>query len=149
MSDALDFLHGLDEEVDGQLPPDWDPPEAERIYYRHAVTNDRGWHVRRGGRDMVMLDRPNEEILRPLSGHEWNVDKDFRPLTRMHIAQVAFDADRRLCYHLGIHDIARKEWNDLSEPERIFWMREGPKNPIIRGMLYEGIMANLEKIASH
>ena len=140
-----DFMDGLDEAVDGQLPPEWDPPEDERVWYRHSQTGDRGYHVRRQGRDMVRLDRPNEEITRPMSGSLWSVDKDHRPLTRMHTARIAFGCDSLLRQALGSMR-GEKDWNNLSEKQRIFWMNEGPEIPLINAQLYAAVMLVLAQI---
>lgn len=144
MSDLMAML-----EEGEDLPAEYDPPKDKRVYYRNTTTGDRGYVVRRGGHDVIRLDRPNEEIIRPLHPTTWKLDKEHRPLTQMQIAQVAFDADKRLCFFLGEHEEARKEWLDLKDKERIKWMRQGPpSNPRIRHVQWKAIMHTLQPIAS-
>ncbi len=116
---------------------DYEPQPNQRDWYSHTRTGDRGYLVRRDGTDYVKLDRPNEEILKRLNG-EWHKDEEHRPMTVAQIAQVAFEADKKLCFFLGQHERARKEWPSLSDKERIAWMREGPKGGP-RQALYEAI----------
>lgn len=144
-----DLFDGLDEQLKGEKPPEWDPEPRERVYYRNTMTGDRGYLVRRGGRDVIRLDRPNEEIIHTLSPAQWRVDKEHRPLTDMQLAQVAYAADERLCFFLGEHDPSRKDWIDLSDKERIRWMRKGaPPDPRVRQVLWHKIMETLRPIAS-
>lgn len=96
---------------------------------------------------MLRLDRPNEEILRPLKGNaEWILDRDHRPLTKYQVAQICFEADRKLCFALGLHDNARKEWIGLTDNQRIAWMETGPQTPPIRGNVYKAIRKELAPI---
>ena len=135
------FLEGLDEDTS----KDWDPEPGERVWYRHGHTGERGYLVGRNGRDMIRQDRPNEEIVSPMTGSMWSVDKDWRPLTRMHTARVAFGCDSLLRAVLGNHR-DEKDWNNLSERERIFWMEEGPEIPAINAQLYAAVMKVLGQI---
>lgn len=119
----------------------YEPQPNQRDWYSHTRTGDRGYLVRRDGVDYVKLDRPNEEILKRHNG-EWHKDEEHRPMTTAQIAQVAYEADRKLCFFLGKHERARKEWVSLSDKERIAWMREGPKEPGPREELYVAIFAS-------
>ena len=72
---------------------DWDPTPDQRTYYRSAEDGQRAYLVKRNGKDMVRLDRPMEEILRPLDG-SWRPDTQTYPFTAHQVAEVAFAADR-------------------------------------------------------
>ncbi len=118
---------------------DWDPELGAREWFTHRYTGDRGFRVRRAGKDVIRLDRPADPFaIRPLT-EEWLKDEGWRPLTVGQRAQVAFDADRSLCRSLGLHAEAKKTWNDLSDSERIRWTERGPTDPTRAG-LYAVIM---------
>lgn len=104
-------------------PDDWNPEPGEREYYRSKMTGDRGWLVRREGKDLIRLDRPMEELLRPL--HGWQRDEEALLLPASQAAQVAFEADRALCRIYGLHAEARKTWADLKDKERIAFINDG------------------------
>lgn len=120
---------------------DWDPPPAERTYYSHRETGDYGWLVRRGGKDMVRMDRPGVEDIRPFKeGRDWTAKIDVRPLSPAQVALIAFQADRQLCLALGMHENIKEEWLSLSQEKRRIWIEKGPtKNPL-RKSLYQAIM---------
>jgi hypothetical protein len=122
---------------------DWDPTPDQRTYYRSAEDGQRAYLVKRGGKDMVRLDRPMEEILRPLDG-SWRPDTQTYPFTAHQVAEVAFAADRALCRTMGKHLDAGKEWLSLKEQARIKWMEEGPSTGDIRDDLYDAIMGTLK-----
>lgn len=125
----------------------WDPAEHERTYYSHMTTGDVGWMVRREGKDCIRLDRPNHEIIRPYRQDEWQPELQHRPLTKYQLLQVAFEADRKLCFFLGKHDIARREWLSLKEEDRIKWGQFGPGSGSGRRELFNAVMAALERYA--
>lgn len=85
--------------------------------------------VRRNGKDCIKLDRASEELIRPMS-LEWTPDLEHRPLTRMQVAQVCFEADKRLSVFLGLPDNANKQWLGLRDETRISWIDAGPSDPI-------------------
>jgi hypothetical protein len=124
---------------------DWDPRPAERTYYRSNKTGDRGYLVRRDGRDMVRLDQPMHEALRRLDPNEWQPDHELRRLSRPQMAMVAWVADQELARALGFPADAKREWRDIPEHKRIKWMETGPKNPV-RKFLFEAIMETLEEV---
>lgn len=124
----------------------WDPGPAEKEWYLHSVSGDRGWKVRRSGRWFVHLDRPQQVIERPFND-DWRPDVERRPLTRFAITQVAFDADKRLCASLGMHDKSKADWLSLSQEQRVMWMERGPKMPEVRAELYAAIMGVLKPLA--
>lgn len=123
----------------------WDPGPHERTFYRHHATGDRGWLVRREGKDMIRMDRVHEE-LRPYRESDWKRDTEARPFTVWQTAQVAFAADRQLCVFLGKHEIARKGWLDLSDAKRREWVEKGPGGDDIRTRLYDIILSVLRPL---
>ena len=123
---------------------DWDPAPQEREWYRNVGTGDLGWVVRRGGAQKIRLDRASEEIIRALNG-EWMPENEHRPMTIAQLAQVAFEADRRLCWFVGLAENAKKEWADLNDDQRIMWMQTGPTKHPIRRELYEAVTGALRK----
>lgn len=122
-------------------PVDWDPMPHERVWYSWKPTGDRGWLVVRDGVDCVRLDRPNHELIKPLS--ECRKENEHRPLTAYDVAQVAHAADRVLCRVLQLYAEPRKEWIELKEEERIRWCNEGPKHPK-RALMYACIRETLK-----
>lgn len=123
---------------------DWDPKEGEETWYRSVQTGDKGYLVKRAGKDWIHLDRPNDpSAQQPYDPMKWVVDKETRPLTAMSCTQVAQAADQVLCRALGLYDKAGKDWLSMPEKTRIAWMRQGPKKPEIRRKLYLAIRATL------
>lgn len=125
---------------------DWDPAPDERVYYRSSEDNQRAYLVRRDGKDMLRLDRPMEEILRPMN-QSWKSDNQVHAVNAQQLAQVAFAADRQLCRVLGRHNEATLEWLSLKEPARIKWMKKGPCTGDIREDLFDAIMGTLGSLA--
>lgn len=123
------------------------PKDAERIWFRHRYDGQLGFLVQREGRDMIKLDRANEDICRPFNAIEWVPEHERRPMTEAQMAQIAFAADRQLCVFLGMHDKTKEQWLDLREEKRIAWMRQGPAHPEIRANVYRGIMDALRSYA--
>lgn len=128
-------------------PDNWDPPDHERTYYRHTMTGDLGWLVRRDGKDYIKYDRPSHIMERPFRDQDWIAEREHRPLTRLQLAQVAFEADKRLCFFLGLHDQSRREWLSLKDEQRIAWSSAGPPNKGGRQELYQAVMAALARYA--
>src|SRR5262245_19057305 len=98
--------------MDETLPLDFDPPAHEREYFRQASSGDRGYLVRRDGKDCIRLDRPEQELIFPLSG-QWKRDEYGSLYLHDQIAQVAFNADRGMCALLGLHAESRLQWREL------------------------------------
>lgn len=121
---------------------------ADRDWYRHWKTGDRGYRETRDGVDVIVLDRPNEDITRPFRETEWRSDREARPLNRMAIAQVAQAADATLCRVMG-NPLKRPNWIDLSDKQRIAWMKEGPTKSFPRRTLYEFVMWAVEWLAEN
>jgi hypothetical protein len=119
---------------------DWDPRKEQREYVRNAQTGDLGWIVRRSGKPMVKLDRPNQEILRRYIPSEWVPEETQRPLAQIHAARVAFAADCELCRALGLPLHAKRKWAELSEGERAMFTKNGPEKPQARQVLFKSVM---------
>jgi hypothetical protein len=104
-----------------------EPPLSGRVWMRHKQTSDRGYLVEREGRKAIRYDRGPA-----IDQHVFNVG-DWEPLSEAlpalsvaHVAQVCFEADKKLCWALGHHDLARREWIDLNEKTRVKWIKDGP-----------------------
>jgi len=123
------------------LPDDWDPAEDARVYYRDTQTGDLGWLVKRGGKTMVKLDRPMQDLVRPFRKTVWQADAQHRPLTKHQVTRVAFEADKMLCLALGMHSKAKAEWESLTDQQRIEWVEQGPSDRVERVRLYRGVMS--------
>lgn len=130
---------------DGQAPDHWDPEPKERTWYRSTQTGDRGYLVRRDGKDRVRLDRPNEDIHRPLNGDDWALDEDYRPYTRFQVSHLAWQTDRLLLRMMGLPNDSRLDWSTLSEEKRMKFMKSGPEDDGLRSELWSAIMGVLEK----
>lgn len=120
--------------------PDWDPWPPEREWYRHESSGERGYRVRRGGKNMIKLDRPMEELLQPM-GDWWKRDEYGTLFLPEQIARVAFAADRGFCALIGLHRESRLTWQDIPEKARTEFLKKGP--PVSehpgRRKLYEAI----------
>ena len=125
---------------------DWEPELGMREWYTHRGSGDRGYLVRREGKDMIRLDRPSDpHAVRPMSS-DWLRDEGWRPITVHQRAQVAFEADRALCRALGVHEETKKNWNELSDSARIRWTTTGPLDEPRAG-LWSAIMDELRDLA--
>lgn len=103
-----------------------DPPLAERVWYRHAQTGDRGYAVKRLGKDAVRYDRPNVDDV-SFELKNWHKETDEVPqFSALAIAQVAYEADRKLCFHMGRFDLAKREWLEMTDKQRRTWVEKGP-----------------------
>lgn len=119
-----------------------DPEPHQREWFTHVRTGDRGYKVLRDGKDCIRLDRPNEEIVKAFAESEWNADREHRPLSVAQMARLAFEADKQLCFFLRLRLKSLKEWESLSDRERMWWMERGPQDPA-RKELYESIFGGL------
>jgi hypothetical protein len=126
--------------VTADLEPDWDPDKKARVYLRHAQSGELGWLVRRAGKSVVRLDRPNQEVTRRYVQSEWLAEETQRPLAPIHAARIAFEADRALCREVGLPLHAKREWGSLRDGERQLFIKAGPKDPPARAQLYAAIM---------
>ena len=138
--------HGVPDE--GPVTPQ-DPPPSERRYFRNKRTGDRAYLVERDGKTYMRLDRSLEEILKPYNGSTqsmWEADGEWRPLNRVAIAQICFEADKVLIRALGDFEHSKKEWLSLRPHQRQIWMDGGLRNPARRA-LWEAIQAAMEPLA--
>lgn len=137
---------------------DWDPREHERKYVRHTTTGDLGYLVRRDGEDKVRLDRGPNEVIIDFRPNDWKEETTHYPMSRAQLAQVAFEADKKLCLYLGFHRLAKRNWLNLSEEDRIEFVKNGPcgkveaaratKAQLKRQMLWAGVMSALADLAA-
>jgi hypothetical protein len=127
----------------------WDPTPAERSYYRSRIDgSDVGWLVRRGGKDFIRLNVPQDTNLRPFRPDDWISEKAPALLMVGATARIAYEAHRALMYGLHHHKLGRKEWVNLQEETRMKWIAEGPKmldaeHAVIAQGLYKVIMEYL------
>jgi hypothetical protein len=116
----------------------YEPTVAERRWYRHSETGDRGYYVRRESRDAIRYDRPaTDDYSFDLA--KWKIEAVDAPrFTIIQIAQVCFEADKKLCWAMGRQDLARREWLDMTEGARKKWLEDGPTDST-RKAVYEAI----------
>jgi len=122
----------------------WDPKPDERKYYRRSYDGQRGYLVRRSGKDCVRLDRPMEELISPLDG-AWVLDAKLHVMSPHAAAKIAYIADQALCRATGEYG-SKKEWIDLGDKERIRFMKDGPDVGGFRDEFYKGIMGLLKDL---
>ena len=112
----------------------FEPTRDARIYYRHAQTADRGYLVKREGRDAIQRDRPAIDDY-TFELKDWNKEApETSKFSELHIAMVQFEADRKLCWALGLADLSKREWVDMTEKQRLAWIRTGPQAPTRAGL---------------
>lgn len=106
-------------------PAHYEPPIAKRVWFTHIVTGDRGYSVRRDGKDMIRYDRPMiDQVSDP---RDWKPMADDVPdFSELQIALVAFEADKKLCWAMGRMDLAQRDWLNQSEAARRKWVADGP-----------------------
>lgn len=107
-------------------PDYFEPLIHDRVYYRHVDTADRGYAVRRDGKDARRWDRPgNDDFTFDLS--KWKRESDEMPkFSEIQTAQICFEADRKLCWALGLPELAKRDWKDMTEKQRLKWVSDGP-----------------------
>ncbi len=124
----------------------WDPDPHEKEWYREVVSGQRGWKVIRNGEPRIRLDY-KEDIHKKLSA-EWTPDNEKRDMTPAQVAQVCFEADKKLCFFIGLPENSRKLWIDLHEEKRRQWIEAGPTaHPLRRAVnqaIREAIMKHIE-----
>lgn len=126
------------------MKPDWTPAHSERTYYRSRQDGQRGFMVRRDGKDMIRLDREMEEILHPMDMNVWKADVQIHPINAYQLAQVAFAADREFCRVTGRTMEGKREWLSLKEKERVKWLQDGPDTGDVRDDLHDAIVGTLK-----
>lgn len=122
-----------------------DSPETKRKWFTHTRNGERGWLVERNEKPFIKLDRPMRETLLPFKKGEWKPMGEYRPLTGWQVAQVAFEADKQLCFFLGKHQRAKLEWISLSDEERLKWVKNGPPG-VDRKMLFDANMESMRHL---
>lgn len=117
-------------------------PQPQKRVVRRKRDGQLGEIIDRHGREWVKLDRPQEEILVPYTGPEdWPAEKEERPLTKAQVRRIAFDADRALCRAQGDYITSRKQWESLSDGDRMEWLEKGPSDVGRRRQLWGAILA--------
>jgi hypothetical protein len=138
------------DEVEKKPRLDTDPAPGARVYYRHTLTGDRGFHVMRGGKPHVRYDNPMMDRTVPFNPRDWQPETaaESQPLTIAALGRVAFEADRALCLALGLHRESRKEWLQMPESERVDFMMKGPASAHPdRAKLFSLVMHGLAHLA--
>lgn len=127
---------------------DYDPSEQDKDYYRHRLSGNLGWMVRRGGREMIRLDRPQEEILFHYRAADWDAEDRPRQLGPGQAARVAFEAYKALCAITGKPNRAKMEWHSMSEQARVDFSTKGPRNPTqLEKKLWEAVVQTLAEFS--
>lgn len=123
-------------------PEHYEPKPHERVWYNHVMTGDRGYAVRRAGKDGIRYDRPAiDDVSYTLN--DWKrLEEKADEFTALQIAMVCFEADRKLCWAMGQQDLAKREWLEMSEKLRMKWVTDGPPASAKRRVqLYQAIKA--------
>ena len=125
-----------------------DPAPHEREYYRHATTGDLGYVVTRDGKDCIKMERgTSPEEIRDFVPAAWVREMQVFPMNRLQLVQIAFEADRKLCFYLGLHKESKREWRSMKEEVRIRWVEHGPEASKLRNHLFRSIMEALKDLA--
>ena len=111
---------------------------GRQSFYRHVTSGETGHLVSREGRDFIKINRPGDAVERVFRAGDWLPEVEYRPLSPMVLARIAWAADRELRTGLGI--LGGKDWLNVPERERVAWMQNGPDEPV-RRKLYDAIMA--------
>jgi hypothetical protein len=125
------------------LSQHWEPKPDERKYYRNPVDGQRGWLVRRDGKDCIRLDRPMEDLCVSMAG--WKEDRQAHVMSPHAAAKIAYIADQALCAATGEY-FPKKEWIDLADKERIRFMKDGPDVGGFRDEFHLGIKELLKDL---
>jgi hypothetical protein len=125
-----------------EKPGNSDPLKDARVYYRHNQTGDRGFLVTREGREAIRRDRPAIDDY-TFELKDWNKEApETARYSDLQIAMVQFEADRKLCWAIGLADLSKREWVDMTEKQRLAWLKTGPASPTRAG-LYKAIGEHL------
>lgn len=103
-------------------------PQADhqKVWYRHRETGELAYLARVGEKPMLVLDRPNQQILKRVSD-DWVEEHARYELLPMQRALVALEADKALCKILGLVPLSRRDWTMMRPAERQAWMEVGPE----------------------
>ena len=128
----------------------WDPKESQREFYRHRLTGDLGWLVRRENREAIKYDRPDHDQWVPVRRDnlgaiiDWVAESPPAPLTLHQAAIIAYEADRALDRFLG-NVRKSKAWIDMGEDFRRKWVTDGPpEKGGVRRLLFDAIVEALD-----
>lgn len=113
---------------------------------RSRSTGDRGTVVEKNGLQFVRLDRGPSSPEVPYRPLDWHEEVDNPPLSRHQLARVAFQADRQLLYFLGKYSKAKRQWEALTDEEKIAWAKSGPATDETRKKMFESIMSVLDHL---
>jgi hypothetical protein len=77
----------------------------------------------------------------------WTPEVVRRELSKFAIARVAFEADKALCKELGLHGVARRIWDKLTDAQRQAFVKDGPvgQHAGRRRIVYLAIVMGIEK----
>lgn len=117
-------------------------PKESRTWVRCSQTGQRAYLVQRNGKNMVRLDRPEEELVYPYDSSRWIPEKDGPKYNRAQAAMVAYAADRVLLRFDGKMQESRREWESQTEAERFRFIQNGPLDPY-RKTIYDLIVGEL------
>jgi hypothetical protein len=127
-------------------PLDFDDAPSERVWFRSTKSGNRGYLVKRDGKDMIHLDVNNDYHVVPMSS-EWQPDRVAAKMSPMQRAQVAYAADCELRKYTGERDGRHREWNTMLDEDRISFMDHGPaKASRIRVQLWKAIMETISDV---
>lgn len=116
--------------------------EAEKKpdrWFRSVQTGDLGYMVERDGKTFIRLDRPNDNLEFPYRPGDWIEEVNRPPLSAHIVGEVCFNADKALCKGLGMHGLARRDWQSLSHAQRMLWRDKGPTENKVRAALWQAI----------
>lgn len=106
----------------------FEPLAADRVWFNHRDTGDRGYRVTREGKEAIRYDRPGIDQY-SFDTQKWLEATDKLPqFSAIQIAQVCFEADKKLCWAMGRPDLAKREWLDMTEKARKKWLEDGPSD---------------------
>ena len=109
--------------------------------YRHRKSGALGH--RYGPSIMVPVpDFPDKTI--EFKEDEWEECAPTRPLGRMQIGHITYEADRLLCRFVGE---TSKQWESLSDKRKQNWVKKGPGKPEIRRSVWLSLTETLSQKA--
>lgn len=123
--------------------------QLKRQWVRNADSGQLGTLVEKDGKVFVELDRvtaSKAHNLIPYRPKEWLRDDPPPPLTVNDVARIQFVADVELCRSLGLHLLADRKWQNLTDEKRIEWVNRGPSARLhpARARLWAAIKIALE-----
>lgn len=111
-------------------PPDgvdsWDPPTAEREYFRNNATGNLGFLAFRYGRPVIRLARGSGNDFVEFTESQWSHEKKPSRILPYQAGEVTFEADLKLCQALGFHHLLKRRWIDLKSESKERWIAVGP-----------------------